>query len=187
MARNPIFYLVLLLVAATIISVQAGAYYYFQTFYSGANDGSTSSVSPSVPCNGVLPETIESVTVSTLINYGNGTNKWYNETGVPATWNFYEFTLFLAGCNVEAQYYGIPLNEHFVTGINGVRNNPPFYWTLWVYCQKDNAWSVSRVGADLIKMVGNPILAWYYQRLQSDNSYNRQPPVPETKTVVQCS
>lgn len=188
MARSPTLYLALLLVAVAVISVQAGAYYYFRTLYPGNEADSVSGASPSVPCNGQLPETnVTSVDVFTLINYGNETSKWYNETGIPAAWNFYHLTVFLARCNLEAQYYGAPLNEHYVTGINGVRNDPPSFWILWVYCQKDGAWSVSKVGVDLIKLVDNSVLAWYYQRLQSGSSYTQQPPVVGAKTVALCS
>ncbi len=156
----------LLLVAVIAISVQAGAYYYFQSLYRGQGSGL--------------------VSVSTLINYGSGPSVWYNNTKVPAEWNFYDLTVYLAQSNVEAQYYGPPLNEHYVTGINGVRNSPPFFWTLWIFCQGDRAWTISRVGADLIKLSDGKIAAWYYQ-VTSGGEGNWQPPVPGAAKVSTCS
>ena len=123
--------------------------------------------------------------MDTLINYGNNSVKWYNETNIPTTWNFYDLTLFIANCNVESQFYGLPYNEHFVTGINGVRNTGRSYWTLWRLCQKEGAWTVSNVGADLISLSNGEALAWAYQVLSSPNP--TEPPLDGAKTVGSCS
>ncbi len=128
---------------------------------------------------------VTSVAVSTLINYGNETVSWYNRTSVPADWNFYDLTLYLANCNVKAQFYGPPLNEHFITGINEVRNAGEFYWTLWVYCAGSKAWTVSQVGADLIRLQNGQVLAWYYQNTSGgEASWN--PPEAGARKVVTC-
>ncbi len=145
------------------MSAQIGAYYYLLRLYSQA--------APPGSC---------AVSVCTLINYGNATVKWYNETSVPANWNFYKLTSNLTGGRIEAQFYGLPLNEHFVTGINGVKNQSPFYWTLWIFCQKQNAWAVSPVGADLIHPGNGETLAWAYE-------IPYHTPIPGTRTVDSCS
>lgn len=165
------------------MSTQVVAYLHFQRLY-----GNSSLDTSPQSCKSNSFETNESyVTVSTLINYGNGTSRWYNETKVPSGWDFYDLTVFLANCNVEARYYGPPLNEHYVTGINGVRNGAQFFWTLWVYCQKDRAWAVSPVGADLIKLSSGAVVAWYYQKLPSTDYSTWQPPVAAAKKVAACT
>ncbi len=170
---NRRFYAALILLATVVVAAQAGAYYYFERIYLSSS-GAGQRSSPNY------------LVVHTLINYGNGTSRWYNRTDVPIDWDFYQLTVFLANGNVVAPYYGYPLNEHYVTGINGVSNSAPYYWTLWVYCQNNAAWSVSNVGADLIKLHNNLRVAWYYQIASGDQSI-WQPPVPGSAKISQCS
>ncbi len=182
MGGHRLFYLALGLIAITIISAQVIAYSYLQRQY---NVGPSRSA---VSCSQLVlnsPGTaVRFVAVNTLVNYGNSTVKWYNKTNIPADWNFYDLTLSVASCNVEAQFYGPPFNEHFVTGINGVRNAAHSYWTLWIFCQEKSAWTVSRVGVDLIGLNNGDTLAWAYQVLSSPNP--TEPPLAGAKTVGSC-
>ncbi len=130
------------MIATVIVVVQAGAYYYFQRLDTPARSAG--------------------IGVDTLINYGNTTMRWYNETSFSVGSNFYNLTLFLTRGNVESQFYP-SFNEHFVTGINGVKNQDGTYWTLWILCQKQSAWAVSPVGADLIRLANGQTLAWAYE------------------------
>ena len=111
--------------------------------------------------------------------------KWYNETNIPANWNFYQLTLYLTNGNLQAQCYGPPLNEHYVTGISGVINHAKYYWTLWVFCKSQGAWAISPVGADLIQLENGQTLAWAYEVLSSPNP--SQPPIAGAKMVGSCS
>lgn len=160
MGTHRVFYLVLGLSVIVVLSVQVAAYYYFQTIYGSAGTGGMEAV-------------------STLINYGNGTLTWYNETNIPAGWNFYNLTLHIANSHVDG-YFDSTLREHFVTGINGVENQPPRYWTLWIFCDKRNAWATSPVGADKIHLGNQTAIAWAFQ-------VPYQSPVPGASTVGFCS
>jgi len=111
--------------------------------------------------------------------------KWYNETAVPSSWNAYALTMYLAKCNVQAKFYGPPLNEHFVTAINGVSNQGSFSWSIWMFCQNKNAWAYSQIGIDLISLVNGKTLAWDYG--SSSSGSNPHAPVPNVKTVSSCS
>ncbi len=173
----------LILLATVVVAAQAGAYYYFERIYLSSSGPGQGSSSGNHNGSGTGPNYL---IVYTLINYGNGTGQWYNRTDVPIGWDFYQLTVFLANGNVVAPYYGYPLNEHYVTGINGVSNSAPYYWTLWVFCQNNAAWSVSSVGADLIRLHNNLTLAWYYQVASGDQSI-WQPPVPGSAKISQCS
>ncbi len=159
MGEHRLFYLVLALIAVGILSAQIGAYYYLQKLSS-----------PAGPTPG---------TVNTLINYGNGTMKWYNETGIPANWNFYNLTVYLTRGNIVATFDGV-LNEHYVTGINGKENKAPYFWTLWVFCEKRIAWTQAPVGADKIFLSNNSTLAWAYQ-------IPYRSPEPGARTVGLCN
>ena len=159
MGEHRILYLVLVIVAVGVVSAQIGAYYYLEQISSA--DGSTTGA------------------VNTLINYGNGTLKWYNETRIPANWNFYNLTVYLTGGNVVASFNGL-LDEHYVTGINGKENSSPYFWTLWTFCEKQNAWTQAPVGADKIFLGNNSTLAWAYQ-------IPYRSPMPGARTIGLCS
>ncbi len=159
MGEHRLFYLVLAFIAVGILSAQIGAYYYLQKLSS-----------PAGPTLG---------TVNTLINYGNATMKWYNETNIPANWNFYNLTVYLTRGNIVATFDTL-LNEHYVTGINGVENHAPHFWTLWTFCENQSAWAQATVGADEIRLGNSTTLAWAYQ-------IPYQSPMPGASTVGLCS
>jgi hypothetical protein len=125
------------------------------------------------------------IATNVLISYGNGTMQWYNETAVPSSWNAYALTMYLAKCNIQAKFYGPPLNEHFVTAISGVSNQGSFSWSIWMFCQSKNAWAYSQIGIDLISLSNGQTLAWTYG--PSSSSSNPQPPIPNAQTVNSCS
>ena len=173
-----------LIVVATIISTQIVAWNYFQGLYgvsshstanSGPGRGSTSGDAGKANSTQSNPNYLE---VRTLINYGNGTSKWYNESNVPIGWNFYNLTSFLFP--VRSEWYPSPLNEHQVLAINGVEQRLPYYWALWSFCLGDHAWMYSKVGADDLHLTNGAIFAWYFSA--SDTA-----PVPGAKTIFSCS
>ena len=161
------FYATFFLIAAIIIAVDASAYYYYQE---------SSGTCPN-PCQG------STVTINTLINYGNGTAQWINKTDVPSDWNFYQLTNSIA--NVQATFSS-SISEHFVSGINGVQGNGQYFWSLWVVCQKSNAWMAANVGADGIHLAIYRTLAWYYQATTSQDSSAWNVPVPGSLKVNAC-
>ena len=158
--------LLLLFVVIAIVSTQILAWDYYRTKYLGPS----------------RPNTNASInlSVSTLINYGNGIATWYNRSDVPRGFNFYNLTLQLA--TVQA-YYHSGLKEHYVQSINGVAENfleSPRYWGLWKYCQQSHAWEYSPVGADDIQLTNGDVLAWFF----SDS--NTVPPEAGAQVVSSC-
>jgi hypothetical protein len=156
-----LFYAIFGLVVVAIIVIQVTAFYYFQQVNSDA---------PRSGC---------AVFVCTLVNFGNSAPRWYNETSVPAGWNFYNLTLFIAHGNVQS-VFDPSLNEHLVMSIDGIATSGQFSWTLWLYCGKQNAWVFSIIGADDIKLTNGEALAWAYENSNSS-------PISGSMTVSSCS
>lgn len=172
----------LIVVSMVILASEVGGYYFFQNTYlkrsSAQNGGNSSRTGPATNPN--------TISVSTLINYGNSTRIWYNESDVTTGSSFYDLTFKIARGNVAAIYYS-SLNAHFITGINGVTSdgsgsNCNYCWGIWIYCTKDIAWMYSILGADLIKLRNDDVLAWYIQNVSQN-----LPPEPGAKTVTTCS
>ena len=157
---------ILFLVGVGIVAFQAGAYYYYQK----------SSACPD-PCR------VSTLMVETLINYGNGTSHWFNETDVRSDWNFYQLTSSVA--RVQATYYP-SASEHLITGINGVQSSGQYFWSLWAVCENSKAWFATNVGADAIHFTTYHTLAWYYQATNSQDSSKWDPPVPGAAKVNIC-
>lgn len=151
---------ILVLVVVGVLGFQTGAYLQFESLFSKTSAARNSG------------DQTAYFDVSTLFNYGNGTSIWSNETRVHQSWNFYNLTVFLAQGRVQSQFFGPPLNEYQVLGINGVEQDSTNYWSLWKFCPKSEAWAYSNVGAQALLLSNHSAFGWYYQ------NQNTQPPAP---------
>jgi len=98
--------------------------------------------------------------VHMLVDFGNGTKRWYNNTRIQPGWNGYIVTLVLMNGNVQATWYPL-YGEHFVTGIGGRSDTLSNFWFLLTY-NKTASWQVAQVGADAIPMFNGTTFAWAY-------------------------
>ena len=103
------------------------------------------------------------ISVNVLLNYGNGTLVWYNQTLVPSTWNFFNVTELITNGNLGAVYFA-SFGSHFVYSINGVGcpasnifcDQAWGFWTLNGIC-----WDLPFVGVDMIPVSQSATVAWY--------------------------
>jgi hypothetical protein len=108
------------------------------------------------------------LSVNVLIEPGNGTRHWYNDTHVQAGWNMYITTVVLLNGSVGANWYP-QYGEHLITSIGGVPNTNTRSWFLWTY-NNTARWAVSQAGADLTPSLNGSTYAWTY--CQYDQSYS---------------
>jgi len=94
--------------------------------------------------------------VHMLIDFGNGTRKWFNDTAVQPGWNGYVATLVLLKGNVKAVWYP-EYGEHFVTGVDGVSSTSSTSWFFWDY---SGNWTVASTGADGLQVHNGTSIAW---------------------------
>jgi len=107
-------------------------------------------------------EQYEAVTMraNLCINYGNGTIIWYNKTIVPLGYDLLNATKLIA--KISSTYWPA-YQASFVDSINGVANNPPYYW-MWLYWdENENVWKYGPVGADCYILKPNEIIMWRYE------------------------
>lgn len=95
--------------------------------------------------------------VGMLVDFGNGTKRWYNDTSVQPGWNGFVVTLVLLNGKVEASWYP-QYDEHFVTGVDGVSQTGSKSWFVWEY--GEGKWSAPPTGADQISINNGTIIAW---------------------------
>lgn len=121
-----------------------------------------------------------SASVNLLINYGNGTLEWHNNTLVPINWNFYNVTAFVTDGNLAAIFFSA-FQSHFVYRINGAGcpDSNPFCelaWSLWIL--NGVCWKTSDTGPDLIPVSEGKTVAWF---LVPVDAFGQNPP-----TGVHC-
>jgi hypothetical protein len=141
--------IVALLIAALVIVSGLFVLYYYQ--YAQAESSSKTYASE---LNKYL-----SYSTFVLIDYGNGTKMWYNDTRVGVGWNLYNVTLAVTNGNVNATC--CEFGSHFVTGINGLQGNKNEYWSLWTY-NSTALWQMAQVGADEITVQNKTVFGWIY-------------------------
>jgi hypothetical protein len=97
-----------------------------------------------------------------LIDFGNGTNQWYNDTSLQPGANLYTATVTVTNGNVNATC--CEFGSHFVNGIGGVQDTSSKYWWLWTYDQSNSTspWQVALVGVDEIVISNGAIYAWTF-------------------------
>lgn len=107
--------------------------------------------------------TNNTTSVNVLLNYGNGTLVWYNQTSVPSSWNFFNVTELITKGNLGAFFFA-SFGSHFVYSINGVGCPASNMfcdqaWSLWTL--DGICWDLAFVGVDMIPVTQVATIAWY--------------------------
>ena len=100
-----------------------------------------------------------SISVNTLIDYGNGTKTWYNNTILPIGASVLNATIKVAMLNYSVSSYGA-----FVNSINGVWNNKDKnLWWLWYYWDSaELKWILGPVACNSYTLNDGSIVGWNY-------------------------
>jgi hypothetical protein len=96
-------------------------------------------------------------TAHLLVDFGNGTRKWYNGTTVQPGWDGYVASLVLLNGNIQAAWYP-QYGEHFVTGVDGVSQTGSTSWFVWEF--SGGTWNAASTGADQIRINNGTTIAW---------------------------
>ena len=92
-----------------------------------------------------------------LVDFGNGTRRWFNDTSVDPGWNGYVASIVLLKGNVQATWYP-QYGEHFVTGIDGISQTTSKSWFFWEF--NGTSWAASQNGADELQVNNGTSIAW---------------------------
>ncbi len=116
--------------------------------------------------------------VDMLMNYGNGTKMWHNDTRIPIGFNLYNVTVLITEGRIEATYYP-QFQSHFITKIDGVGGGEDpdkitWAWIAWHFNKASGSWETYEVSADGAFPTDGDKLAWYYQ--DTSNYPNYEPP-----------
>ena len=107
----------------------------------------------------------KTITVSILINYGNGTLVWYNNTIVFKGSTVYDALVKIANVNASTTPFGV-----YVHGINGVNEDKEHAW-MYAIRRNDssvnafyeiNGWYYPGVGASSLILKDGDVVAWVF-------------------------
>ena len=97
-----------------------------------------------------------------LVDFGNGTRRWYNGTLFQPGTNVYVATQIVAGGRVNATYY-TEYSEHLITSMFNIANSGNNYWGLWTYnFNHTTSWQLAQVGPDDLQVTNGSVFAWSY-------------------------
>jgi len=95
--------------------------------------------------------------VDMVIDFGNGTGKWYNDSRAQPGWNGYVVSLVLLKGDIQATWYP-QYGEHYITGIDGVPSQSSTSWFVWEFT--GGGWTPAPSGADQIQINNGTTIAW---------------------------
>jgi hypothetical protein len=95
--------------------------------------------------------------VRMLLDFGNGTRRWYNDSSAEPGWNGYVTTLVLLKGDVQAVWYP-QFGEHFITQLAGVSQTASEYWGVWQY--SGGQWTYLQSGVDLLDIHNGTTFGW---------------------------
>ena len=147
---------IVVLVAGVLISSTFAAFYLFQ--YDQAQSNANIYLSE-------LKSVQPTQTTGILLDFGNGTLLWRNDTEVPTGANAYVATVIAARGAVNATLYP-PFApgqsaEHFVTGIYNVTETRQQSWFIWTY-NGTAGWQLAQVGPDDLTAGNGSVFAWTF-------------------------
>jgi hypothetical protein len=106
------------------------------------------------------PQSTHVYSADILLNFGNGTRLWYNNSQIQPGWNLFTATVVMTRGNMQATWYPT-FGEHLVNAIDGLSGTKTNYWIVWTY-NSTALWQKAQVGADLIPVNNGSVLAWTY-------------------------
>jgi hypothetical protein len=103
------------------------------------------------------------IRVDLLIDYGNGTRRWHNDTLLPIGASVFNLTLTVA----KVDYEPWPPYGMSVIAINDVRRDPErkFYWIWWYWNATTRKWTLGPVMSDKYMLNDGDIICWYYEKV----------------------
>lgn len=97
-----------------------------------------------------------------LVNFGNGTRRWYNETTVPYGASLLNLTVEAVG-DVEYSISSFGVFVNAISGIGSREVREGYYWMWWRWEPEKSDWELGPSGAESYLVRNGDILAWFYE------------------------
>ncbi len=120
-----------------------------------------------IKCMGILSSiNSKTISVNLLIDYGNGTRKWFNNTITNRNSTLFSLLLSVAKVNYTTGKYGV-----FIRSLNGVANkvtgsSSGRFWMWYYYDKKNKKWVSGPVAVDKWPLKNGDILKMVYREVK---------------------
>lgn len=147
-SHKSMYGIIAVLVATIVIISSAASFYYVE--YNQVNAANSTYLRQLERLNARYSSDI-------LIDYGNGSYTWYNDTLMQPGANLYTAIVLVTDGNVNASC--CEFGSHLVTGINNVQSTQAKFWWIWTY-NSTASWQTAQVGVDELTIYNNSIYGW---------------------------
>jgi len=102
------------------------------------------------------------IKVKILIDYGNGSKVWYNDTTINNGDNLFKAMMKVLKVTYTTYQYGV-----FIESINNVHNDPSknMYWMWWRWDSEKKIWVLGSMSCDKYIPVNGEVFAWKYSNV----------------------
>jgi hypothetical protein len=106
------------------------------------------------------------VKASLLVNFGNGTRRWYNGTMVVRGASLLNLTIEVIGdVDYSTSAYGVFVNA--ISGVGSKVSKQGYYWLWWRWDPEKSDWELGPSGAESYLVRDGDVLAWFYEDTSS--------------------
>ena len=108
----------------------------------------------------IVLEDLEDFTaqVDIMIDYGNETIVWYNDTRIQVGASVLDATIVACETEYQTSDFG-----SFVTTVNGLEQDASHFWIWSIH---ENEWTMGPVGADQYSIHDGDVIGWTYTSFQ---------------------
>ena len=104
---------------------------------------------------------IVTVKASMLVQSEEATPEWFRGIEIPEGTDAYALTNIVTEGNIKSTFYP-EYKSHFVEGIKGVENSPPYYWMIYMWNEATVKWEPLPVASDFFSVKDGHTFAWHY-------------------------
>ncbi len=96
--------------------------------------------------------------VDIMVDYGNGTIVWFNDTRIQTGENLLQATGLVCDIEYQTSDFG-----SFITSVNGLEQDATHFWIWNLY---EDEWTMGPVGADQYSLHDGDVVGWTYTSYQ---------------------
>ncbi|MBS7653894.1 MAG: hypothetical protein QXJ40_05815 [Candidatus Bathyarchaeia archaeon] len=99
------------------------------------------------------------ILVNIMIDYGNGSTVWHNNTAIARGASLFEATKTIAEVAYEKYPFGV-----FITAINNVAGNQTHAWLWYIWNSTKKGWDFGPTGAESFILREGDVASWVYTK-----------------------
>ena len=104
---------------------------------------------------------IGTVKANMLLQGEEAKPEWFRGIEIPEGTDVYGLTQIVTEGNIKSTFYP-EYKSHFVEGIKGIENRPPYYWMIYMWNEATEKWEPLPVASDFFSVKDGHTFGWHY-------------------------